>query len=62
MTCKWDCPVSMVYCEAMYYPTIEDKKEEPVQPIIIETREPDMAPQTPIKTRRQTDYYGINKR
>jgi len=46
----------------MYYPTIEDKKEEPVQPIIIETREPDMAPQTPIKTRRQTDYYGINKR
>tara|TARA_Y100000361_G_C10849018_1_gene183415 strand:+ start:232 stop:372 length:141 start_codon:yes stop_codon:yes gene_type:complete len=46
----------------MYYPQNEDKKEEPVQPIIIERTEPNTAPQTPIRTRRQTDYYGINKR
>jgi hypothetical protein len=30
MTCKWDCSISKVYCEAIYYPEPETPKAEQI--------------------------------
>ena len=62
MTCKWDMPVAKTWCEAMWYPEIEEKKVQPIPKVISEIKTPQIIQQPIRQTRKRTDYYGISKR
>jgi hypothetical protein len=62
MTCKWDMPIAKTWCEAMWYPEIEEKKERPIPKVILEQETPQIIQQPVRKLKRQTEYYGITNR
>ena len=57
MTCKWDCEISNVYCEATYYPTPERKEITTDKPVTLEQNKTQVN-----RVRPRGEYYGrVNK-
>lgn len=63
MTCKWDCPISSVYCDAMWAPKVDTPREPYTYSAeSIEERKNIINNKTKDNTRRQSEYYGVAKR
>ena len=55
-------PVAKTWCEAMWYPEIEEKKIRPIPKVVYENKTPQIIQQPMRQPRKRTDYYGISKR